>query len=54
MENSNYNPLPKESAEPMSLFERITSSSLTKLFVIFVLVIITLIPMSLIDDLVSV
>ena len=53
MENSNYNPLPKESAEPMSLFERITSSSLTKLFVIFVLVIITLIPMSLIDDLVS-
>lgn len=52
MENSN----PKQPELPsasITIFERISNSIILKLFVVFILVIIMMIPMSLIDDLVS-
>lgn len=51
METSNFNPQ-QNSATQVSIFERIANSSILKMFIIFILVLLMLIPMSLIDSLV--
>lgn len=52
MENESPKP-PQLPSSSMTIFERISNSIILKLFVIFILVLIMMIPMSLIDDLVS-
>ncbi|WP_240452781.1 MULTISPECIES: cell envelope integrity protein CreD [Sphingobacterium] len=52
MENESQKP-PQLPSSSMTIFERISNSIILKLFVIFILVLIMMIPMSLIDDLVS-
>lgn len=53
MENKNSSQSFEQGSNPPTLFDRITNSIMLKMVVIFFLVIIMLIPMSLIDDLVS-
>lgn len=52
MENETHTPSQLPGSN-MSIFERISNSIILKLFVIFILVLIMMIPMSLVDDLVS-
>jgi len=53
MEKSSVNQSSELKEESVSFFERITNSSILKLFIIFILTMLMLIPMSLINDLVE-
>lgn len=52
MENSNFNSSTTTPDKAMSLFERIANSSILKMFIIFILILLMMIPMSMIDSLV--
>ncbi len=53
MENSSFEQEQNNVTTTVSLFDRITNSSLLKMFIIFVLTLLMLIPMTLVNDLVS-
>lgn len=53
MESSNFNTNEGERNTPVTLFERIANSSILKMLIIFILILIMMIPMSLLDNLVD-